>query len=121
MFFKLELVELDRNNQMMVVKCWVDSVGWGVDSMGGLIGEWLGEVSKVSDRSINIIVLLINAGGLKGVVMNSGKEVEEGDTIAGVVIYVYHLAMVVEVSCDALLVTLRRPDRLDRLPEWVLW
>ena len=123
MFFKLELVELDRKNQMMVVKCWVDSVGWGVDSMGGLIGEWLGEVSKVSDWSINIVGnfvsgkflkasefgLLINAGGLKGVVMNSnmcGKEVEEGDTIAGVVTYVYHLAKVVEVSCDALLATM---------------
>ena len=54
-FFKLELVELNRNNRKMVVKCWVDSVGWGVDSMGGLIGEWLGEVSKVSDWSINIV------------------------------------------------------------------
>ena len=63
-----------------------------------------GKVLKVSKFG-----LLINAGGLKGVVMNSnmcGKDVEEGDTIAGVVLYAYHLAKVVEVSCDALLVTM---------------
>jgi hypothetical protein len=71
--------------------------------MGGLIGVWLEEVSKVSDCSISIVDnfvsgkvlkvsefgLLSNAGDLKGVVTNSymgGKEVEEGDTIAGVVI-----------------------------------
>jgi hypothetical protein len=34
-----KVVELDRNNQKMVVKCGVDSVGRGLDSMGGLIGE----------------------------------------------------------------------------------
>jgi hypothetical protein len=59
MFFKLELLELDRNNQMMVAKCWVDSVGCGVDSMGGLVGEWLGVGSKVSDWSINILFYLL--------------------------------------------------------------
>ena len=32
-----KMEELDRNK--MVVKCGVDSVGRGLDSMGGLIGE----------------------------------------------------------------------------------
>jgi hypothetical protein len=49
-----KVVELDKNNQKTVVKCGVDSVGWGLDSQGGIIGEWLEEVSKVSDWSICI-------------------------------------------------------------------
>ena len=86
---------------------------WSINIVGNFVS---GKVLKASEFG-----LLINAGGLKGVVMNSnmcGKDVEEGDTIAGVIIYVFHLAKVVEVSCDALLVTMattRKTGQIARL------
>merc|ERR1711892_270671 len=117
-----KVVELDQENQKMVVKCGVEGVGLGVETMGGLVTEWLEEVHKLSKWSSNKVGdlvsgkvlkvsefgLWVNFEGVKGVVTNSnigGQVGEEGDTVAGVVIFVDHMAKVVEVSCDAWVVS----------------
>jgi len=130
-----KVVELDQENQKMVVKCGVEGVGWGVETMGGLVTEWLEEVHKLSKWSSNKVGdlvsgkvlkvsefgLLVNFEGVKGVVTNSnigGQVVEEGDTVAGVVIFVDHMAKVVEVSCDAWVVskvTTRKVGQMARV------
>merc|ERR1711892_1205830 len=80
-----KVVELDQENQKMVVKCGVEGVGWGVETMGGLVTEWLEEVHKLSKWSSNKVGdlvsgkvlkvsefgLLVNFEGVKGVVTNS--------------------------------------------------
>jgi len=117
-----KVVELDRDNEKMVVKCGADIVGWGVDSMGGLIRDWLDDVALVSGWSshkvgdlvsgkvlkVTDFGLLVDVEGVKGIVTNSnmdGKIVEEGDMVSGVIIFVDHMAKVVEISCEAVLVS----------------
>merc|ERR1719233_2367656 len=87
-----------------LVKDWLDEVnmvsGWSSHKVGDLVS---GKVLKVSEFG-----LLVSVEGVKGVVTNSnmsGQAVVEGDTVAGVVIFVDHKAKVVEISCESSLVS----------------
>jgi len=117
-----KVVELDTENEKMVVKCGADGIGWGAETMGRLVKDWLEEVNKVSGWSnhrvgdlvsgkvlkVSEFGLLVSVEGVKGVVTNSnmsGQAVVEGDTVAGVIIFVDHMAKVVEISCESSLVS----------------
>jgi len=117
-----KVVELDAENEKMVVKCGADGVGWGAETMGKLVKDWLDEVNMVSGWSthkvgdlvsgkvlkVSEFGLLVSVEGVKGVVTNSnmsGQAVVEGDTVAGVIIFVDHMAKVVEISCESSLVS----------------
>jgi len=116
----VKVVEIDKEKQKIVVTCALEKVGWGQETMGGIVKEWLDTMNSVSGWSqtkvgdlISGIVtevtdfgLLIDIDGTKGIVTNSNREKEfvEGDSISGVVIFVDSLAKVLEVSCQTSLI-----------------
>jgi len=113
-----KVVELDREEKKMVVSCGVNGLGWGVETMGGLVRDWLQQVAMVSKWATNKVGdlvagkvvkvtefgLLLDVSGVKGVVTNSNlneQTMAEGDIVSGVIIFVDHSANVVEVTCDS--------------------
>jgi len=103
-----KVVELDKENQKMVVMCDADNVGWGTETMEGLVGDWLKEGNKVLGWSSNKMGELVSGtvtefrifldvNGIKCVMTNSNlvmQVVDKVDTVAEMVIFVNQVARV---------------------------
>ena len=101
-------IELDKENQKMVVMCDADNVGWGTETMEGLVGDWLKEGNKVLGWSSNKMGELVSGtvtefrifldvNGIKCVMTNSNlvmQVVDKVDTVAEMVIFVNQVARV---------------------------
>ena len=101
-------VKLDKENQKMVVMCDADNVGWGTETMEGLVGDWLKEGNKVLGWSSNKMGELVSGtvtefrifldvNGIKCVMTNSNlvmQVVDKVDTVAEMVIFVNQVARV---------------------------
>merc|ERR1719427_1800209 len=116
----------------MAVSCGVDNMVWGAETMGSLVGEWLEEVNMVSSwtnmklgdlvsatvSKLTDFGVLLDVSGVQGLVTNSnlgGNAVCEGDTVAGVVVFIDNVARVVELSCEGGLVSLVTTKKAGRV------
>jgi len=127
------VVEVDPQEKKMTVSCSLETVGWTVDSMTGLVRDWLedqaeagcwcphkvGDIVTGSVTSVTEFGLLCDLAGVKAVVTNSNKaasELTEGSSVTGVVIFVDSRAKVVELSCqpDLLSLVTGRTEQVGR-------